>query len=203
MVGSALAIHEGLDGCRRFPVVAVGSRICAREVALLLLLGFSAACVSAFGKLSLGLPGHNILRVIFPMALGLAMVPRQGAASVMGIGAVLGGGAFAAMGTGGLGPGALTGLFLIGLLLDVSLLGARTGRSIYLRFALAGLGANLVALLVRTGAKILEAQPLAAWWPKALVSYTLCGLLAGLLSAAVWFRARARRDLGPGNEAAQ
>jgi hypothetical protein len=62
------------------------------------------------------------------------------------------------------------------------------------RLALAGLGANLVAFLVRGGAKLIsggaiEGMPLEVWLPWAAITYPAFGLLAGLISAAVWFRA--------------
>jgi hypothetical protein len=62
-----------------------------------------------------------------------------------------------------------------------------------LAFAAAGLLSNLVALTVRGCAKLtgldhLFALPFAVWWIKAVPSYLICGVLAGLLSACVWFQ---------------
>jgi hypothetical protein len=198
MLSTVLAVHEGLGASRRFPALArAGPQVSAWEFAVLILLGIAAAVVSVFVKLSLGVPGHNIVRVIFPMALGLALVPRRGAASVMGLSGMGAAMLFVIGGERGLGAGAATSLVLTGLLLDLALLGARSGPSVYLRLTLAGLAANLAAFLVRGGVKLLngglvDGQPLELWWPKAAVTYPLCGLLAGLISAAVWFRITAR-----------
>lgn len=194
MFSEVLTVHEGLGTSGRLKAIArPGHRISALEFATLLLLGTCAAAASVFVTRRLGVPGHNIIRVIFPMALGLALVPRRGAASVMGLSAVSAAAVFTLAGAVSLGPGGLTSLALTGFLADVALLGARPGRMVYLRLAVAGLTANLVAFLIRGGAKFLlgpaaTGKPFALWWPEALVTYAVCGCLAGLLSAAVWFR---------------
>ena len=198
MLSTVLTVHEGLGAARRFPALArIGPRVSAWEFAVLVLLGAAAAVVSVFVKDKLGVPGHNIVRVVFPLALGLALVPRRGAASVMGLSGMGAAMIFLLGGERGLGAGAATSLVLTGLLLDLALLGARSGPSVYLRLTLAGLAANAAAFLVRGGVKLLsgglvDGHPLELWWPKAAVTYPLCGLLAGLISAAVWFRITAR-----------
>ncbi len=197
MTSGILSVHPGLDSCRRAGLDArQGSRISAAELGLLGLLGASAAWASAFVKTGWGVPGHNILLVIFPMATGMALVPRRGSASVVGASGVAAGGLFTLFGPHGLGSGALAGLAMLGLALDAALRGARCGRGVYLRLAAAGLGANLAAFAVRAGHKLAgdAARPWDLWWPEAVVTYPACGLLAGLISAAVWFRASARQD---------
>jgi uncharacterized membrane protein len=67
-----------------------------------------------------------------------------------------------------------------------------------LSFAVAGGLTNLAAFAVRGGKKLtaweaLTTRPLAEWVSTAAWSYLLCGLLAGLLSAAIWFRWHADR----------
>jgi hypothetical protein len=199
MFSPILGVHEGLGAAGRLRAIARGGeRISAAELALLCLLGISAALLSAFVRLRLGISGHNIIRVIFPMALGLAMVPRRGAATVMAASGTAAAGILMLFGTRGIGAGAVTSLALTGLLLDVALLGARSGGSVYVRLTLAGTAANLLAFLMRGGAKLflaghLEGIPWALWWPKALITYPICGALAGLISAAVWFRRAADR----------
>lgn len=194
MVAGVLSIHEGLGASGRLPgLTRERCRVTALELAILASLGFGAAVLSAYGKTGLGLPGHNILRVIFPMAMGLALVPRHGSGTIMGLGGLAGGTLLTMVGPHGLGAGALTGLVLLGPAIDLAMLGAGSGRAVYLRFAAAGLGANLVALAARGGLKAWQADPrIASWLPRALVSYPVCGLLAGLISAAVWFRIQAR-----------
>lgn len=59
------------------------------ERTTLLLAGFLAAAVTAFADFSLKIPGHSIIRAIFPMAFGLAVAPRRGAGCVMGGSAVV------------------------------------------------------------------------------------------------------------------
>src|SRR5574340_450164 len=200
MRSAILSVHEGLGISRRLPLMVRGeARISGAELAVLAFLGVCAALLSTVVRLNLGLPGHNIIRVVFPMALGMALVPRCGAASLVGLSGMGAALALTAGRAGGLGVGAATSLALTGLLVDLALVGARSGRSIYVRLTLAGLVANLAALAVRGGSKLLaggmvDGLPLELWWPKAVLTYPLCGLLAGLLSAAVWFRVSARQS---------
>ena len=99
------------------------------------------------------------------------------------------------LGGAGLGFGALTSLTVIGPLLDWTLRHARSSRSLYFGFILAGLAGNLLALFVRgtlkgLGLEHAGGRPLSVWMSQALITYTLCGMAAGLLSALVWFCAR-------------
>jgi hypothetical protein len=195
-----LQLHDGLGVCRRLPAIApTAPRVSAAELGVLALLGISAGLLSTVVKLNLGLPGHNIIRVIFPMALGLSLVPRVGTASFVGLSGTVAAAGVALGRSGNFGAGAMTSLALTGLLLDLALLGARNGWAIYLRLTLAGLAANTAALLVRGGSKFLaggqvDGLPMEVWWPKAALTYPLCGILAGLISAIVWFRITARQQ---------
>ena len=194
MLPNVFAIHPGLDCSGRLPSLARPSRVgLVAEFGVLVVLGLTAAALSGWVKLGLGIPGHHILRVLLPMGLGLALVPRHGAATVMSLGGALGASLLPGLGAPGLGAGALTSLILTGLVVDAALLHARDGKGVYGRLALAGLGANLAALAVKLAEKTLvgtglEGGPVAVWWPKAVLTYSICGLLAGWLSAAVWFR---------------
>ena len=207
MPSAVLIPHEGLsEGSRLRRLTAPGERITEREVAFLLACGLLATIASTYVDISavlgfkLRLPGHAILRSVFPMVLGLAVVPRRGSGTVMGASALLTGlGLRAFFPTGGLSLGALTSLALTGPMLDLSLRSARSGWRLYVGFALAGLTANLVAFLVRGGTKLLGfehfgARPLSDWLMHAGFSYVACGLAAGLISGAVWFRASRPRD---------
>jgi hypothetical protein len=161
-------------------------------LAVLTLLGASAALASCVLTRGLGIPGHNIVRIVFPMALGLALVPRRGAASLMGASGLATAATLRLLGVQAFGSGALTSLALSGVMIDLSLAGAQRGWSIYLRLGLAGLAANMTAFLVHGGEKVILGKPLAPWWQLAIITYPACGLLAGFLSAAVWFRVRPR-----------
>jgi hypothetical protein len=172
------------------------------EALLLVLLGSTAAVLSASLNLDLKVPGHAILRSVFPFCLGLALVPRRGAGTVMGVAAL----ATLLARSGGDGPGwgAATSLALTGPALDLAARGAGSGRSIYLALVLAGTAANLVAFAFRLGAKLLSAssgRPVASWWPEAIATYALCGMAAGAISAAVWFRLGSRAEPGAGPRA--
>ncbi len=198
MAVSALAIHEALHDSARVPsLAAVGRRLSALEVVTLLAAGAAAAFAMAYVRLGLRIPGHAILLAVFPMAWGLALAPRRLAGSVMSAGAFATAWALASTGTR-FGSGAFVSLCLTGPLLDVALARARRGWRLYLGFVTAGLAANLLAFVSRAvtklaGAELPGMRPLAGWWSQALVTYTLCGAVAGLVSAAFWFQLRDRR----------
>jgi hypothetical protein len=168
------------------------------ELATLTALGFCAVLASTLLDFKLRIPGHAIVRAIVPISLGLALVPRRGAGSVMTAAALLALASFRLSGVSRVGSGALTSLALTGPMLDFAARRARTGWRLYLGFGLAGLATNLVALAVRAGTKALGwerggSRQLPEWWPEAIVTYAVCGVVAGLLSALFWFHYTAAR----------
>jgi len=200
----ALRLHAGLAGTRRIPSLSKSETTTTAEWVALLSMGVVTGCVATLVDLHLRVPGHAILKSVFLVAAGLALVPRRGAGSVIAASALvtalglrLGGGTGA-----GFGIGALTSMTAVGPVLDAVLRRAQSNRGIYLGFMTAGLVSNLIALLVRGAAKALGfehagGRPLASWLGQSVVTYTICGLLAGLLSAAVWFCLRPRADRAP------
>ncbi|KPK64012.1 MAG: hypothetical protein AMK73_04875, partial [Planctomycetes bacterium SM23_32] len=192
---AALEATETVLAFRRLPGVQAEPRPGA-AVALWAGIGAGTAIAGAFVNLRLGVPGHSILIVLLPFVFGLAWAPRGRG------GAVMGGSAF---GTAGLlrfmaprcdiGLGALTSLLLTPVLLDAALARARNGRGIYAMCAAAGLASNMLAFAMRLTAKLLTSPPVlvAAWWPRAICTYPLCGAAAGLAAAAVFFRLRRER----------
>src|SRR5262245_51475745 len=63
--------------------------ISALEITTLLVFGALAAIAVSMLHLSFRIPGHAILRAVFPMAAGLAVVPRRSAGMVMAVGAMV------------------------------------------------------------------------------------------------------------------
>lgn len=188
--------HPGLSNTTRLRALASDTALAgSRDWLVLILAGILAACSSQF--LNLGIqrvPGHAILRVVFPMALGLALVPRQGSGTVMGFSALFT--AIVLRGNGfqgeGLGLGALTSLIATGPILDWTLRRVNGGWWQYLAFAMAGLVSNLLALVARGVARAYGweragARPLVEWLSQAAVTYVICGLLAGVISGLVLF----------------
>lgn len=206
MYAAVLSVHPGLAGGSRLRVWPhEGRESYVAEMAVLLGAGVLATVATAFFDFGLRIPGHAILRAVFPMSLGLALAPRRMGGLVMGIGAMGSALVLTAGGMAALGSGAMTSLLLTGPMLDLALWRPRHGWSLYVGFALAGLGSNLAALAVRAGVKLVGLEgaggrPFGSWWPQAVGTYALCGLLAGLLSAAVWFRFRARSGPDAGRE---
>lgn len=181
---------------RQSRTISVGPSAASGATALCTLVGFGviAAGLSICVEMKLRIPGHAILRAVFPMAAGLALAPRGRGGTVMGLSAML---AAVVLKTIGFktGAGSLASLALIGPCLDICLYRAKGGWRLYGSFVAAGMICNLTAFFIRTGAKLggldaLGAQPLAIWLKPALFSYLICGALAGLVSAFVWFRIR-------------
>ena len=166
------------------------------ELAMLFAMGVGAAAAAQFIEWKLKTPGHAIVRTIVPLAIGLAIVPRKGAALSMGgvaAGSVL---AFQGSQLGTAGLGALTSLLLCGLALELVGTRATSGWRLYVGFGLAGLAVNLAAFAVQFGAKWMNlggagGGSLEKWLPRAAITYPLCGILAGLLCATILFRFKA------------
>ncbi|TWT58109.1 hypothetical protein KOR42_14800 [Thalassoglobus neptunius] len=173
-----------------------------QEAAVLVFAGLMAATASMFIELNLKVPGHAILRSVFPMLCGLSIVPRRGAGTLMSIVALVFVGGFYAGGLlRGMSIGALTSLTTIGPALDFALRRTKSPGQIFLGCALAGMVANLLALLTRGGAKFLGLEalgkkPFEVWFGSAAMTYPICGLAAGLLSALVWFSFQRKSDFG-------
>lgn len=188
-----LAAFSRMVSIRRAVWAPTPSALHWTEVLFLIGCGLLASTAVLALEFKLRLPGHSILRVIFPMAFGFAMVPRVGAGTTMGAGAI--GGAFVAyqLQLTERGYGSLTSLVLTGPLLDFALRRAQSGFQVYARLIAAGLASNVVAMLVQVIAKSLRLEAgggkgIASWLPMAALTYPLFGIAAGLISAAVWFR---------------
>jgi hypothetical protein len=198
MIYEWFVVHDGLAAAGRLPARARShARISAAEIVLLLLCGATAAAAVGFVKLGLRFPGHAIVLAVLPMALGLSLAPRRLAGSVMSAGA-LGTAAFlSAMGAVRFGSGSFVSLCMIGPMMDVALVGARSGWRLYLGIVFSGVAANMVALGSRAAGKILGfdigTRPLDNWWLQASYTYALSGLVAGLIGAACFFHFRKRR----------
>lgn len=193
-----LALDPTLRDTARVRPLAAGDRADRRELVALLLTGVGAALLTTFGDAHLGIPGHHIVLVVFPMALGFALVPRRMAGTVMG---AAGSGTLALLGAAGAhlpGPGALTGFVLAGPMLDLALGRGGRGWRLYAAFIAAGAATNALAFLARGVTKSMGiggaggGRAFAAWLPVAVWTYAIAGVLAGLLSAAVWFHFRGR-----------
>jgi len=189
------AVRDGLAAADRLhPISRVQERISASELLLLICCGAVSASIIAFVKLGLRLPGHAIVLSFLPMALGLALAPRRCAGFVMSAGAVLTAAAYSGAGLVQYGAGAFVSLCLMGPMMDLALTKVRSGWRLYLGLTLAGILTNLMALGSRTASKLLGLDPgtrlFSEWWIQAILTYTLCGAVAGLLGAFCFFHLR-------------
>lgn len=219
-----LPMHDGLSARSRLRSIGAIEQTQLWELIWLISMGAAAATAATFMDWSLGIPGHAILRIVFPMTLGLALVPRHGGGIVMGVSATATTALFASCGAVTPGLGAMTSLMLFGPVLDLALWRAKRGWLLFTAFAAAGVISNLVAFFARGGGRLLglrRAFPGAgrgvgqgggmggghglggrglvasgqdSWWSYAPVSYLVCGLVAGLLCAAIWFSVCSRRS---------
>jgi hypothetical protein len=201
MVNEWFVVHDGLVGAGRFPPIARPQRrVSAAEWLLLLACGSAAAAAVGLVKLSLGIPGHSIVLAALPMVFGVSLAPRRLAGSVMSAGAL--GTAWLLSSAGvSYGSGAFVSLFLIGPMMDVALQRARSGWRVYVALISAGVATNLLALGSRASGKLLGldlgSRPFDSWWLQASVTYTLSGVVAGLLGALCWFHFNDRASRGP------
>jgi hypothetical protein len=194
MFASTALAHRGFGSASRFRSQAGSTgAMTVAELALLVAAGALAAAAVAFIPLQLRIPGHAILKAALPVVLGVALVPRGFAGTIAGIAAAATSGLFLAAGVGNLQPAAVASLLAIGPAIDLAMTGARSaGPALYLRFAAAGMLANVLAFAVRwgTAAAGFEAarprvmQQLGVW---ALLSFAVCGIVAGLISGAICF----------------
>lgn len=195
MQDSARWPYSRLSGASRLPALRVSgqSRVSA-ELLVLVTGGALAAAAVAFIPLNLRLPGHAILKAALPMVLGMALAPRQFAGTISGVAAAITAGLLIVTGIAHTQAGGSTALLALGPAIDLATSGAKTGgRALYWRFALAGLMANFCAFTVRWASAWLELDggtshmKQQGLWPVA--TYAACGLAAGLISAAICFRA--------------
>ncbi len=190
----------GLAGASRFRTFSAQAETNGQlELLTLVAAGLLAVLTVAFVPLQMRMPGSAILKATFPIVLGVALVPRRYAGTTSGIAAAIGASALLLMGVGRLQPAAVVALLAIGPAIDLAVgrgLSQNRSRSIYLRFACAGLLANLAAFAVRWGTTWLGIGTLRPRMMDelgfvALGSFALCGILAGLTSAAICFRGHA------------
>lgn len=197
-LGSA---HDALREASRLRGMPYGP-MTVLETATLVACGLTSAALVLLLDVNLRLPGHSILRAVFPMAFGLAVVPRHGAGSVMGASAITAAAALLFTGWGDRGLGSLTSLCLIGPVLDWSMRWSVSHKRVYVSFLSAGVLTNLMAFAVQLLAKSqgLDAgggKSIMRWLPFAAITYPTCGALAGLISAMAWFQWSGRRSHPP------
>src|SRR5689334_20178588 len=87
MLDAAFAPQIGLKDSSRISSLSRSTGITTAELACLFRCGALAALTVGLVHLQLRVPGHAILRGAFPMAMGLALVPRRLSGLVMAIGA--------------------------------------------------------------------------------------------------------------------
>ena len=164
------------------------------ELLILIVAGALATTFVAFLPMPIRIPGHAILKAALPLMCGVALVPRPFAGTMAGMASLVTVAIFLMLGIGHLQGAAVTSLMAMGPAIDWALRGSDGGRwQLYLRFALAGLAANLLAFTVRWGLALFQAESLHSLNMKhmalaALASFMLCGIAAGLISGVICFR---------------
>ncbi len=211
----ALSVHPPLhDFSRLMPLRSAlwhddAKGLRGTEILFLLGCGIAAALCVLLPEFKLQLPGHSILRAVFAMAFGLSLVPRLGAGTVMGLGAIGTAVVCGQLGVGKEGLGSFTSLCLTGPCLDMAVRYARSGPWLYVALTVGGLVSNLSAFAVQFSDRILHwsgragggGRGLSAWLASALWTYPVFGIAAGLISALVWFRFSSRNSQSAGGQA--
>ncbi len=209
MWGKVLSVHDGLLATSRLrPLLRTQPRISPFEIAALVVVGCGAAFFSGFidlpelvGSLfgvTRKVPGNTIFRSFLPLALGVALVPRHLAGTIIGACAVIVALALNhfRIGNAAIGDAAVVSLGVTGVLLDFAVWGAKNSWRLYAGFVMAGLASSVIGYGVRAVSKYLAGKhggrsgsiSFENWLSFALGSYLICGVIAGLLCAIIWFR---------------
>jgi hypothetical protein len=196
MIDEWFVLRHGLIGAARLPPVARSRHLTAVELALLVTCGAAAAAAVAYVKLGLRIPGHSIVLAAVPMVFGLSVAPRRFAGSVMSAGALGTAWLLATAGGARYGAGSFVSLSLVGPMMDLAVRRAG-GWRVYTALVWSGVATNLLALGSRAVFKLFApeaagARPFDSWWLQASVTYTLSGVVAGLLGALCWFHFKDR-----------
>lgn len=202
MPSTPFALDLRLRQAARIPALSPGQdrAISTLELAALVGAGVVASLLTNVVRLRLGIPGSNIVFVAFPLALGFALVPRRGAGLLMAGGALATNLGLWLAGARLDGVGAQTSLLATGPLLDLALRRLGGGWRLYAAFVAACATSNALAFTVRAitraagmrGTGMGGGRSFAMWWPEAVWTYAVAGLIAGLISAAAWFQLRER-----------
>jgi len=196
------ALDLRLRRAARIPGLSSGqdAAISPLEVAALVGAGLVASLLTNVLRFRLGIPGSNIVFVAFPLALGFALVPRRGAGLLMAGGALATNLGLWLAGARLDGVGAQTSLLATGPLLDLALRRFGGGWRLYTAFVAACAASNALAFALRAVTRVAGmrgtgmggGRSFALWWPEAVWTYALAGIIAGLISAAAWFQLRER-----------
>lgn len=188
-----MTVNHSLADARRVPVLAApGQDVSAWELVVLVAAGVLSGAMS-FAIRGWGIPGSTVVQGILPMAAGLAIVPRRGSGLLMGTCATATGLAMGAASTFNVNPSALARLWLLGTCLDIGLARIKSNPRIWFTFIMAGLGANLLGYGVKQASAQLGwegvgGHGISSAWPVTLLSYAVCGAIAGGVSAILFFR---------------
>jgi hypothetical protein len=135
---------------------------------------------------------------MIPMVFGLAISPRRFSGFIMSAGALATAAAYTGAGLAQYGAGAFVSLCLLGPMMDLALTNVQSGWRLYLGLVLAGIGTNLMALGSRSVSKLLGLDPgtrlFGEWWTQAILTYSLCGAMAGFIGAICFFHFGNRRS---------
>ena len=189
-----LTVHDQLFRSSRIALpTASPAASLTRDLTIYLLSGFLAAACVHFLDVSLKIPGHAILRSLIPVMIGLSLAPRHLGGCLIGMSALGSTALFRIAHVDPVGFGAMTSMTLIGPMLDMALWQARSGRSVIVRSAAAGIMTNLAAFAIRGSTKwgLIDTwtlRPVSQWWSLSPWSYILCGLVAGLIGGLYCFR---------------
>jgi hypothetical protein len=199
MIDKIFGVRDGLAAAGRIQSeTRIRERISVSEILALLFCGAVSASLIAFVRLGLRIPGHSIVLSMLPMVFGLALAPRRFSGFIMSAGALVTASAYTGAGFAQYGAGAFVSLCLLGPMMDLALTKVRSGWRLYSGLVLAGIVTNLMALGSRSTSKLLGldpgTRPFGSWWSQAVLTYSLCGAVAGLIGAICFFHFHNRQS---------
>jgi hypothetical protein len=198
MIDSFFGVRHALAAAGRIQSESrIRERISFSEILALLFCGIVSASLIGFVRLGLRIPGHSIVLSMIPMVFGLALAPRRFSGFIMSAGALATAAAYTGAGLAQYGAGAFVSLCLMGPMMDLALTKFQSGWRLYLGLVLAGVATNLMALGSRSASKLLGldpgTRPFGSWWTQAILTYSICGAIAGLVGAICFFHFRNRQ----------
>jgi len=190
----ALTPRVGLERFGRLrSLVKDGSSVSLSEISVLIGCGLAAAAaISLLGGQRWGIPGHAIVRAALPVSLGLALVPRRFSGSMVSLVGAAGIALFLALGVGRLPLPAVVALCGFGPSLDLATAERFAKLHLYVRFVVAGVAANSLALILVLSRAWLEIDELHGFVSYYVLCYVACGAVAGAVSGFVFFRSSGR-----------
>lgn len=190
-----------LDRSRLRTAIPAALRSDSVQVLVLISMGVVAAALTTYVHMRMRIPGHKIVLNVLPMGCGLAFAPRRNAGLLLALSSTIAWIGFNfedarwiidEPSEAIIELGAIASLGSLGILLDLAGRVARSGKSFYGAFAAAGFTSNYITFAAKLVQRNLDDGitriRYSEWIGRAPLSFAVCGLLAGLVAAGIFFQ---------------